>query len=152
MHDDTKIVQWELRRSKTERPRWRCGTLTAKTILDDTDPGYRYWLPENVQTTSVRRSNANMCAYAEICALPVTKLSIVDMDKLYPWLLEGSERDVREIHGGTGVSPKLLHIYAQITQLSARSMEVRFQVLVKIRNMLADFTDLLCNRTLGRRS
>lgn len=93
-------------------------------ILDNTDPGYRYWRPENVQTGSVRRSNANMCAYAEICALPITELEVSDIDKLYPWLLEGSEEDVREIHGGTGVCPKILHMYAQITQLSARIMEV----------------------------
>ncbi|KAK7413675.1 hypothetical protein QQX98_007457 [Neonectria punicea] len=114
------IVQWELRRPKSEKPRWRRGTQTGKAILDATDPGYRYWKPEHVQTTSVRRSNANMCAYAEICALPVTELHVAEMDKLYPWLLEGSEEDVREIHGGTGVCPKILHIYAQITQLSAR--------------------------------
>ncbi|OQV03217.1 Fungal specific transcription factor domain-containing protein isoform 4 [Cladophialophora immunda] len=117
------IVQWELRRPKDKKPRWRCGTQTAKAILDDTDPGYRYWHPENVQVTSTRRSNANMCAYAEICALPITELCIADIDKLYPWLLGGSEEDVREIHGGTGVCPKILHIYAQITQLSARIME-----------------------------
>ncbi|KAI0109228.1 fungal-specific transcription factor domain-containing protein [Nemania sp. FL0031] len=114
------IVQWELRRSKDMKPRWRCGSKTAKAILDATDPGYRYWRPENVQTTSIRRSNANMCAYVEICALPVTELRIMDFDKLYTWLLEGSEKEVREIHGGTGVCPKLMHIYAQITQLSAR--------------------------------
>lgn len=57
--------------------------------------------------------------------MPVTDLQIVDFDKLYPWLLEGSKAEVREIYGGTGVSPKLLHIYAQITQLSARIMKVR---------------------------
>ncbi|CAH0000683.1 unnamed protein product [Clonostachys byssicola] len=118
------IVQWELREPKTVRPRWRRGTRTATAILDATDPGYRYWKPENVQITSIRRSNANMCAYAEICALPVTRLFVTEIDKLYPWLLEGSEEDVRQIHGGTGVSPKVLHIYAQITQLSARIAEL----------------------------
>jgi hypothetical protein len=54
----------------------------------------------------------------------MTELCIVDFDKLYPWLLGGTEDEVREIHGGTGVSPKILHIYAQITQLSARIMKV----------------------------
>ncbi|KAJ8125883.1 hypothetical protein O1611_g7755 [Lasiodiplodia mahajangana] len=98
------IVQWELRRSKDVRPRWRCGSQIGKAILDATDPGYRYWRLENVQTTSVRRSNANMCAYTEICALPVTELEIMGFDKLYTWLLEGSEKEVREIHGGTGTS------------------------------------------------
>ncbi|KAF2970095.1 hypothetical protein GQX73_g3416 [Xylaria multiplex] len=120
---DAIIVQWELRRPKTVKPRWRCGSQTAKAILDATDPGYRYWRLENVQTTTVRRSNANMCAYVEVCALPVTELQIMDFDKLYPWLLEGSEEEVREIHGGTGVCPKVMHIYAQITQLSARMMK-----------------------------
>ena len=123
-------MQWELRKPRNEKPRWRCGSQTAKAILDDTDPGYRYWRPENVQTTSVRRSNANMCAYAEICALPITELCITDIDKLYPWLLEGSEEEVREIHGGTGVCPKILHMYAQITQLSARIMEVGLSIRI----------------------
>jgi hypothetical protein len=65
-----------------------------------------------------------MCAYTEICALPVTEAHISDFDKLYPWLLGGSKEEVREIYGGTGVCPKILHIFAQITQLSARLMKV----------------------------
>lgn len=135
-----QIVQWELRRPRNEKPRWRLGTLTAKAILDNTDPGYRYWRPQNVQATSIRRSNANMCAYAEICALPITRLCIADIDKLYPWLLEGSERDVREIYGGTGVCPKLLHVYAQITQLSSRLLKVSLWIWNETRPDVIDYT------------
>lgn len=120
-----QIVNWELRKQGDKDPRWRQGSRVAKRILDSSDPGYRYWKSENVQSSRIRASNANMVAYTEICALPVTPLEIEDTDKLFSWLLEGSEKDVRQIHGGTGVSPKLMHIFAQITQLSARMEKVR---------------------------
>ena len=65
-----------------------------------------------------------MCAYVEVCALPVTELLVEEGDKLFSWLLEGSGEDARQIYGGTGVCPKILHMYAQITQLSARITKV----------------------------
>jgi hypothetical protein len=119
-----KVVNWELRRAKGVEPRWYEGARTAKLILDHSDPGYRYWKPENVQSSGARVSNANRVAYVNILAQPVTALKAEDTDKLYPWLLEGTAREVRKIHGGTGVSPKLLHTYAQITHFAARMVEV----------------------------
>jgi hypothetical protein len=38
---------------------------------------------------------------------------------LFPWLLAGTSEEVRKIHDTTGVCPKLLHIYSQITHLAA---------------------------------
>jgi hypothetical protein len=40
--------------------------------------------------------------------------------------LAGSERDYRKIHGGTGVCPKILHTFAQITRLAALMAEVSY--------------------------
>lgn len=119
-----KIVNWELRRPKDCEQRWRAGSRVAKKILLNTDPGYRYWKVENVQSNNARISNANWVAYVDISAQPVTPLKIEDTDRAYSWLLAGSEEDCRKIHGGTGVCPKVLHIFAQITHLTALMAEV----------------------------
>lgn len=63
-------------------------------------------------------------AYVDILAQPVTPLKTEATEPAYPWLLAGSERDYRKIHGGTGVCPKILHIFAQITHLAARMEKV----------------------------
>jgi hypothetical protein len=95
-----------------------------KAILDHSDPGYRYWKRENVQCDRARAANANWTALACILGLAVTPLNLRDNDRNFGWLLEGSAREAHTIHGGTGLSPKLLHIYAQITHLAARMMKV----------------------------
>lgn len=113
-------MKWELRRPKHTEQRWYAAAKIAKQILDASDPGYRYWKPENVQTSNARHSLSNWLAYANILAEPVTSLSHYGLGKIYPWLLEGTPENIRKIHGGTGVSPKLLHTFAQITHLAAR--------------------------------
>lgn len=117
-------MNWELRRHKHREPRWRAGSRLAKSILDKSDPGRRYRKIENAQSNSVRISNANWVAHVNILAQPVTPLKIEDTEPAYPWLLAGSERDRRKIHGGTGVCPKILHTFAQITRLAALMVEV----------------------------
>jgi hypothetical protein len=116
-------VQWELRRDKDREPRWHEAAQSAKTIMANTDPGYRYWHSVNVQCSSARISNANMLAYVDILSLPVTPLSPKDTERCHSWLLEGTDKDSRRIYGGTGVCPKLLHMFGQITHLCARMDE-----------------------------
>lgn len=82
-----------------------------------TDPGYRYWKPCNVQSSAARLSNANMAAYVDIMSQPLTPLTEQITDNCHPWLLEGQKKETVTINGGTGVSPKLLHIFGQITHL-----------------------------------
>jgi hypothetical protein len=84
----------------------------------------------NVQTSEARISNANWVAYVDIIAQPVMPLKIDETGSTYGWLLEGTEAEARKIHGGTGVSPKLLHTYAQITRFAARMKEVKQEVLI----------------------
>ncbi|KAE9378263.1 hypothetical protein N431DRAFT_461797 [Stipitochalara longipes BDJ] len=117
------VVNWELRRSKDREQRWFEGARVARRILDASDPGYRYYNPENVQASNARISNANWIAYVDIIAQPVMPLEIDQTDSTYGWLLEGTETEVRKIHGATGVCPKLLHTYAQITRFAARMNE-----------------------------
>ena len=51
-------------------------------------------------------------------------LSVEDTESEYPWLLEGTERDSRQIRL-SGLSAKCLHTYAQVTHLAARLAKVR---------------------------
>ena len=77
-----------------------------------------------MQSSIARIANANRVAFIDILALIVTPLKAEGNDRMYSWLLEGTEREVRKIHDATGLSPKLLHTFAQITHLAARLMEV----------------------------
>jgi Fungal specific transcription factor domain len=82
-----------------------------------TDPRQRYWETNNIQCTTARKSNANMLAYVDILSQPLTPLGEQDLENLHPWLLEGGREEALTIYGGTGVSPKLLHVFGQITEL-----------------------------------
>lgn len=119
------MVNWELRRPKGRDSQWLEAARTAKTILDVSDPGYRYWNKENVQSSNARTSNANRVAFISILADILLPLRVERDDrKLYSWLLAGTKRNAHKIQGGTGLCPKLLHLLAMITQLTARAAEV----------------------------
>lgn len=122
-----QCITWELRKPKGIAPNWYLGAQLARSILDNTDPGYRYWKVQNVQCTSARIANANWAALACILAQPVIPLNFEDTKRTFSWLLQGTERDVRKIHGGTGLCPKLLHTFSQVTHLTARMVEVSDQ-------------------------
>ena len=96
---------------------------TAKMALDKTDPGYRYLNPINVQSRKVRRYLGNKAALADIFCFVVAPLAAKGSSCPYPWLLKGSEREVRRIDGLNGLAPKLLHSYAQVTHLATRIAE-----------------------------
>lgn len=134
MSDETQTVNWELRKERDtdpRNPRWRQAARVAKKILDCTSPGFQYSEVENTQISKLRMANANVVAKIDICALPVTQLEIEDSSKLYTWLLEGNDKDVRKIDGFSGVSPKMLHMIAQITQLTARLEKVCYKAVPK---------------------
>ncbi|KAK5453478.1 hypothetical protein LTS15_006663 [Exophiala xenobiotica] len=113
-------VNFELRRDKNQESRWSVGARTARWILTQADPGQRYWKSVNVQCGTARISNANYVAFVEILALLVTPLRAEGSDQMYSWLLQGTEEESRQVHGGTGMCPKLLHIFSQITTLCGR--------------------------------
>ncbi|KAI1169627.1 fungal-specific transcription factor domain-containing protein [Nemania sp. FL0916] len=117
MHD---VVAWEFRRPPGQLPRWLEGARAACRILDTTDPGYRYYKPCNVQATRARVGNTINIARHAIAGLTFTPLDIENTQKKFGWLLYGTEQEVHEIHGACGYCPKLLHIWAQITHLSAK--------------------------------
>jgi Fungal specific transcription factor domain len=116
MHD---VVTWEARRDKNFVPRWLEGARLASTILDSTDPGYRYYKAGNVQASNARISNTIIVGRAAILVLTVLPLNVDNTKQKFNWLLHGSERESRKIHGGCGLSPKLLHHFSQITHIAA---------------------------------
>lgn len=123
--NDTQIVNWETRKPGDSNPKWLQGTRIARKILDNTDPGYRYWNMANVQSNSARLALANRVAFVDILTLPVSYLTVTRGDRMYGWLMEGDERELQKIFGGTGLCAKLLHTFAQITQLCALFAEVK---------------------------
>jgi len=115
-----------MRRKKHETQRWVEGIRSAIEILDQSDPGFHYHNPVNVQNSSVRTSNANLIASFDIVARPVMPLKLKNTNSKFMWLLHGTYDEQRRIHGGTGVSPKLLHIFSQITLLAVNITKVCF--------------------------
>ena len=119
-----QVVNWEVRKRGDCNPRWLQGIRTAKAILDYADPGYRYWNLNHVQSSSARLALANIVAFVDILVLPVSPLTANRRDRMYGWLMEGDEKEVHKIFGGTGLCPKLLHTFAQISHLCALMAEV----------------------------
>lgn len=114
------LVNWEGNQGSSTPPEWLTGNRMAKTVLDLSDPGYRYHHPKNVQYSNVRRYMGGKAALVDIFCSVMAPLEPVQGPCPFPWLLEGTEREVRKIDGLNGLAPKLLHIYAQVTHLSAR--------------------------------
>ncbi|EZF24706.1 hypothetical protein H112_02812 [Trichophyton rubrum D6] len=110
-------VNWELRINNAE-PNWILAARLAKSILDNSDPGYRYWRPDNTQYSAARHGYANWVALACILSELVTPLASRGNPNAYGWLLAGTQKESWKINGGTGLCPKLLHIISQITYLS----------------------------------
>lgn len=116
-------MNWELRINNAE-PNWILAARLAKSILDNSDPGYRYWRPDNTQYSAARHGYANWVALACILSELVTPLASRGNPNAYGWLLAGTQKESWKINGGTGLCPKLLHIISQITYLSVLVKEV----------------------------
>lgn len=114
------LVNWEGNQTSMNIPEWLTGNRTAKRVLDLSDPGYKFQHPENVQYSNVRRYMGGKAALVDIFCSVMAPLETIPKECPYSWLLEGTEREIRKIDGLNGLSPKLLHMYAQVTHLSSR--------------------------------
>ncbi|KAF4125638.1 hypothetical protein GMORB2_0882 [Geosmithia morbida] len=123
------IVLTERRRPKPHLPRWLEGFLRCEFALQMTDPGSRFWQPNNVQLTSLRISQSIIVGRAVILAQPMMPLPEPgDFDprreaKRFGWLLYGTEKEMYEIHGGCGFSKRLLYVLSQVTSCASRLMQ-----------------------------
>ncbi|GKT46568.1 uncharacterized protein ColSpa_06749 [Colletotrichum spaethianum] len=114
------VVSPEQRRPPNCVPRWLEGARLACRVLDATDPGHRYWNPVNIQPSEAQTGNMIIAGRAAILALPMAPLDLGATDnRQFAWLLQGSEHDVHRVHGGCGMSPRLLHRFSHITHMSA---------------------------------
>jgi hypothetical protein len=100
-------------------PRWLEGARVASQLLTESDPGRRYWEPENVQVNDTRRSDNVIVARTAILGMLMLRLDKTQTKKQFGWLLRGQREHVFQIHGMLGFSPKLLHMIFQITRTAA---------------------------------
>ena len=119
------VVTWEQRRPQNQDPRWYTLVKAAKRILDHENQGVKYHRAENVQLSKTIREISCWIAYVHIITELVTPSEFLGPKTIFPWLLYGGASMQTRIHGVTGASPELLHIFAQITDLSARLKRVR---------------------------
>lgn len=115
------VVSPERRRCKNESPRWLEGARVACRVLDATDPGHRNWHVNNSQPSDARIANTIIASRVVILALPMMRLHKRNTDNnRFQWLLlHSAEATSRKVHGACGCSPRLLHMFALITNLAA---------------------------------
>ncbi|KAH8810705.1 fungal-specific transcription factor domain-containing protein [Xylogone sp. PMI_703] len=113
-------VCWERDQERQEEPAWYRASRLAEQILDKSDPLYRYRFPSNVQCSGARNQFGNKIALYNIMSATMWPLNSEEERCPFVWLLEGDERELRKINGCTGLSPRLVHSFAQITHLSMK--------------------------------
>ncbi|CEJ91022.1 hypothetical protein VHEMI06765 [[Torrubiella] hemipterigena] len=123
------IVLVERRLRRPNQPRWLEGFKQSEYFLRKTDPGSRFWNPENVQMDELRLSQSIIVGRHVILAQPMTPLPnpdtfdyVNEVDR-FGWLLYGTEAEMYEIHGGCGFSKRLLHTMSQVTCMAARQIQ-----------------------------
>ncbi|KAG8531735.1 uncharacterized protein KY384_003367 [Bacidia gigantensis] len=116
-----EVVNWEVDRSGEDLPKWYLAGQVGERVLSQSDPGYRYSFPFNVQCNRARTQLTHIIGLENILSDCVYPLDPTLTRCSYPWLLEGSETEQRKIVGTTGLCSKLLHYYAKITHLSSKS-------------------------------
>lgn len=124
-----QIVLVERRLRRPHQPRWLEGFKQSEYFLRKTDPGSRFWNPENVQMDELRLSQSIIVGRHLILAQPMSSLPHpesfnyeAEVDR-FGWLLYGTEAEMYEIHGGCGFSKRLLYTMAQVTCLAARQIQ-----------------------------
>ncbi|KAF5981589.1 hypothetical protein FBULB1_4700 [Fusarium bulbicola] len=100
------VVLTERRRKKPDKPRWLEGFRQGEYFLQATDPGARYWKPNNVQYNTLRISQSIIVGRGVILAQPMMALPSPQSFNpeaeagRFSWLLYGTEDDMFEVHGG----------------------------------------------------
>lgn len=124
MPDITQNVNWEATDSGNDCPPWYKATDLAERVLETSDPLHNYHSPGYVQCSRARIMLGNRIALYNIMSEIACPLDEYQVKCSFNWLLEGSERELHRIVGCTGLCPKLMHTFAQITHLSAKLYKV----------------------------
>ncbi|KAK4073097.1 transcriptional regulator family: Fungal Specific TF [Purpureocillium lilacinum] len=115
------IVLTERRLKRPRKPRWLLGFQQAEFFLEKMSQAPQH---RTTPLSSLCISQRVMVGRALILAQPMVPLPANSDPQLevsrFSWLLNGSEQDLLEIHGGCGFSRKLLHMMSQITYCAAR--------------------------------
>lgn len=124
---------------QTQMTRQKDSQVTSLHEAHSTTPtGTPLISPQLPQPTSLHISQAVVVARGIILAQVMWKLP--QPEKFVPteeshrfsWLVQGSSEDVWTIHGGCGVSPKLLHIISQINYCATRLYQDNQSIVVPI--------------------
>ncbi|KAG8352491.1 hypothetical protein FVEN_g9524 [Fusarium venenatum] len=119
--------------------RQKCSQLTSLHETHPTSPTETPPIsPQHPQLTRFRISQAVVVARGIIFAQVMWKLPQpetfvpTEESRRFSWLLQPSSEDVWTIHGGCGVSPKLLHIMSQINYCATRLHQNNQSIVVPI--------------------
>lgn len=116
-------MNWEGTSGHRDPIWYKCGEI-ARRVLDASDPGARYHLPKNIQSTLARQQLAGVYTSYNLfsdCFYPLD----LELKKCQTaWLLSGTELEQRKILPEIGASPKLIHYFAKVTFLSSRLFKV----------------------------
>lgn len=117
-------MNWEAEQPGQIMPKWYLNGKQAERILTQSNPARRYLQPRNVQCTKARSRLGQLFCLDNVMADCVYPLDPDAGKCAFPWLLNGTAREQSQIVGMTGLSPKLMHLFAKITNLSSRLSKV----------------------------
>ena len=123
--DRLQVINWEAR-DIIKVPKWYAALQAAKSVLRISDPAVMYRDPENIQCSKARLHLGSMLAEEDIFASVVAPLdlTLAGQKLAFGWLIQGNLKDQTRIRGLIGMCPKLLHIFAKITQVCIELNEV----------------------------
>ena len=116
-----QVVRVEERHEKPGSPSWLEGYKQCKHFLHQTNPGGPFWENVAVQRSDLRDALSVIVGRGLIFSQLLAPLPDADLLNLseqateFNWLLFGNERETLEIHGGCGLSTRLMHSIAQVS-------------------------------------
>lgn len=119
-----QVVNWEVGQPGESMPKWYRSGKQAELILSQSNPARKYRQPHNVQSTKARSRLGQLFCLDNVMADCIYPLDANATHCSFPWLLNGTAREQSQIVGMTGLSPKLMHYFAKITNLCTRLSKV----------------------------
>ncbi|KAI8710506.1 hypothetical protein NCS52_01567700 [Fusarium sp. LHS14.1] len=115
------VVQVQQRHGKPGSPSWLEGYKQCKSFLHQTNPGGPFWENVAVQRSHLRDALSVIVGRGLIFSQLLAPLPDADLFNPpeqateFNWLLFGNERETLEVHGGCGLSTRLMHSIARVS-------------------------------------